>query len=357
MEYRNELNQKLSVLCNLINRISPEAEGLPLIDKDIIMEKLRTLYSIVNDIPVLQCPETLSTITSDRHATKIGQHSEAPEMEPVSIQSEDPTPIVQVAAAQATTFTSSPIFAAEETQDNVESIAEPLLDDAERNDYEKLFDEEISTEANDIAAEEINPQPESEFLRNESNNDHEIDSSTPEPLDNQEITNIHVTTPEQSDSSEDKGYDEPTTGEQIDEESQTGNDTASSESNGPDKTTANEPSLFDYLSRNAEAKHTQTIGDKFEQDHSTIGEHISQQATIHKVSDLRKVININDKFSFVGTLFHNNMRAYTDFILRLNAIDNRTEALNYISEVAQQYNWDMDSLEVKTFNKILDRKF
>ena len=51
------------------------------------------------------------------------------------------------------------------------------------------------------------------------------------------------------------------------------------------------------------------------------------------------------------------MRAYTDFILRLNAIDNRDEAIKYISEIAQQYSWNMDSPEVNSFNKILDRKF
>ena len=76
-----------------------------------------------------------------------------------------------------------------------------------------------------------------------------------------------------------------------------------------------------------------------------------------KVSDLRTVININDKFSFMSELFHNNMKAYNDFILRLNAIDTRDEALLCVSEVSAQYHWDESSLAVQSFYKVFDKKF
>lgn len=86
----------------------------------------------------------------------------------------------------------------------------------------------------------------------------------------------------------------------------------------------------------------------------------SQQDSIsrrQKVVDLRTIININDKFSFMNELFHNNMKAYNDFILRLNAIDNREEAMAVVDEIAMQYNWDRNSLSATTFFSILDRKF
>ena len=76
-----------------------------------------------------------------------------------------------------------------------------------------------------------------------------------------------------------------------------------------------------------------------------------------KVDDLRQVININDKFRFMSDLFHNNMRAYNDFILQLNNIATREEALAYIEQIAQEYKWDLDSLSVKNFYNILDYKF
>ena len=76
-----------------------------------------------------------------------------------------------------------------------------------------------------------------------------------------------------------------------------------------------------------------------------------------KVSDLRTVININDKFSFMSELFHNNMKAYNDFILRLNDISDRQEALAAVHQVAEQYKWVDDSPAVQSFYKIFDKKF
>ena len=84
---------------------------------------------------------------------------------------------------------------------------------------------------------------------------------------------------------------------------------------------------------------------------------VEQKINSNKVQDLRTVININDKFSFMNELFRNNMKGYNDFIVRLNAIASREEALAYVQEIAQQYKWDNDSVTVKTFYAIFDRKF
>ena len=84
---------------------------------------------------------------------------------------------------------------------------------------------------------------------------------------------------------------------------------------------------------------------------------VEKRINANKVADLRTVININDKFSFMNELFHNNMKGYNDFILRLNALSDRNEALAYVQTIASQYNWDNDSTAVKTFYSIFDRKF
>ncbi len=113
-------------------------------------------------------------------------------------------------------------------------------------------------------------------------------------------------------------------------------------------------SLLDYLKRPVEEKPTvKTLGEKV-----TTGTHnLGEQLNSKKVSDLRTVININDKFSFMSELFHNNMKAYNDFILRLNAIDTRDEALMCVNEVSAQYKWDEGSLAVQSFYKVFDKKF
>ncbi len=127
---------------------------------------------------------------------------------------------------------------------------------------------------------------------------------------------------------------------------------ADCKSQAPESNAAAAPSLFDYFKTPAQDNNTQrTLAD-------TLGGQMRQHAVrTDKVHDLRTVININDKFSFMSELFHNNMKGYNDFILRLNAIDGRDEALAYVGTIAEQYSWDNESLAVKTFYSIFDRKF
>ena len=117
-------------------------------------------------------------------------------------------------------------------------------------------------------------------------------------------------------------------------------------------------SLLDYLKHPVEEKTSvRTLGDSLGAKQETL-----QAASLHetldkKVSDLRTVININDKFMFMSELFHNNMKAYNDFILRLNSIDIRDEALLYVNEVSVQNQWDENSIAVQSFYKVFNKKF
>ena len=106
-------------------------------------------------------------------------------------------------------------------------------------------------------------------------------------------------------------------------------------------------SLLDYLTPGAQ----RTLGE-------SLGADRPQPSSLErKVDDLRTVININDKFSFMSELFHNNMKAYNDFIMRLNATEGREEALAYVREVASQQKWDEGSAVVQAFYKVFDKKF
>ena len=120
-------------------------------------------------------------------------------------------------------------------------------------------------------------------------------------------------------------------------------------------------SLLDYLKNPVEEKPTvRTLGEKLggvDTTQTSVEGGLRGEQLGKKVSDLRTVININDKFSFMSELFHNNMKAYNDFILRLNSIDTRDEALMCVNEVAAQYKWDEGSVAVQSFYKVFDKKF
>ena len=118
-----------------------------------------------------------------------------------------------------------------------------------------------------------------------------------------------------------------------------------------------ETSLFDYISKEQGGQAKRTLADTLSHPAHNIEEQLDSRVRARKVDDLRTIININDKFSFMSELFHNNMKAYNDFILRLNAISGRAEALGYLKTIAEEYKWDDGSAVVKSFYKIFDHKF
>ena len=119
-----------------------------------------------------------------------------------------------------------------------------------------------------------------------------------------------------------------------------------------------ESSLFDYFKNESlDGTPRRTLADTLNQRGRNIEEQLESRVNAKKVDDLRTIININDKFSFMSELFHNNMKAYNDFILRLNSYTSREEALAYVAEVSAQNMWNESSLVVKNFYKVFDRKF
>ena len=59
----------------------------------------------------------------------------------------------------------------------------------------------------------------------------------------------------------------------------------------------------------------------------------------------------------MSELFHNNMKAYNDFIMHLNATTSREEALAHMRDIAAQQKWDEASPVVQAFHKVFDKKF
>ncbi|MCQ2274365.1 MAG: hypothetical protein MJZ86_06180 [Bacteroidales bacterium] len=120
-----------------------------------------------------------------------------------------------------------------------------------------------------------------------------------------------------------------------------------------------EASLFDYLNldRTSEQPKVRTIGDVLNQNARNVEQQLETRVNAKKVDDLRTVIAINDKFSFMSELFHNNIKGYNDFIMRLNEMSDREQALKYVEQVAEENKWKTDSPAVQNFYLAFDRKF
>jgi hypothetical protein len=316
----NNLTEEFARIATMVKRIEVYDGNIPRIERDILLEQLRQFYDTVLDY----CSE-----------------EELMDVKPKEPQEKTPEPL----KADLTDKLYGNVFAPPEENREPEATAEPVLEKKEES-YSDLFEENSNKGLVDM---EFQPsEPEEKPLEEEET---PITEELPEP---EEVPQEEPKTEPMATTIEDDLQTVPQESPLPDEveEAPAPEPVAEPE---PEQKPTQEPSLFDYLSQSTEASHQQTVvtvGDKLEQ-----RANVAQQAMGHKVDDLRTVININDKFSFVGSLFGNNMRAYTEFILELNAATTRQEAETCVSRVAQQYHWNMDSLEVKNFYKILERKF
>lgn len=313
-----ELTEGMQRLCAIANRIVSHQGEVSQIEKDLLLDDLRQLYDVALRISgegqakkedlsvkdeesadIVEEPDE-EMLSSTVMATMAAMGVSEVKTEPVAVPAVEAEP--EPAPEPAPELESEP-----EPEPEVHAAEMPKMEDLEANGNSLLFDEVI-----------IEPEP--------------VVAPEPEP----------VVTPEPEPKSEPELEIEPAPEVRSEPE--------------PEHKAGTQASLLDYLKRPVEEKPTvRTLGE-------TLGEVESGKKTVEeglnkKVSDLRTVININDKFSFMSELFHNNMKAYNDFILRLNSIDTRDEALLCVNEVSAQNKWDENSLAVQSFYKVFDKKF
>ncbi len=315
-----ELTEGMQRLCAVANRIVAHEGEVSAIERDLLMEELRRIYSVAirmevgGSLPAAAAPrpdeEILSsTVMATMAAMAVPEPVVAavpePQPEPEPEVAPEPEVVPEPVAEPVVAPEPEPVAAPEPAPveapqaSALNSHSASLMEDLEANGNSLLFDEIIVESKMNEPAPEPTPEPE------------------PAPVE----------TPHASPA--------------------------------PDPVVAagGQASLLDYLKRPVEEQPTvRTLGDTLGAQSAVSGQQ-SAVSSQHKVNDLRTVININDKFSFMSELFHNNMKAYNDFILRLNAIDNRDEALLCVNETAAQYRWDEGSLAVKTFYSVFDKKF
>ena len=94
----------------------------------------------------------------------------------------------------------------------------------------------------------------------------------------------------------------------------------------------------------------------------TFKENASQQATIAKkleespIADLKKNISLNQRFQFCKDLFKGNNQEYEVTLEKLNNT-NRDEAMRVIQTLKDKYSWNPDSMAVKDFTDLVNRRY
>lgn len=100
----------------------------------------------------------------------------------------------------------------------------------------------------------------------------------------------------------------------------------------------------------------QTMYDKIgasKEDKSIGGKHQK-----NPVSDLKKSIGINEKFSFINELFEGDLNSYNNAIEQLNNCNNFQQAMEIISnQLGEKYNWSHEGSTFLQLKNLLARRF
>lgn len=348
-----ELTEGMQRLCAIANRIVAHGDEVSPIERDLLLEDLRKLYDVALCLGAEESGERRAESSERRVAMPDDEilsstvMATMAAMAPAPVAEAQDTPTVAEKPAPVVVEKQAPAVETQRAASPKETEDTP----ASGETHASLQEEKVLP-AEETAAAEPEPAPMPAMEELESNGNSllfdEVIIDEPAPAVEEEpapaVETQHAASPEEKE-------DTPAI-----EETAAPAESPKAAAEPEHKAAGTQASLLDYLKRPVEEKPTvRTLGESLGGAESA--ERRVESVLTKKVSDLRTVININDKFSFMSELFHNNMKAYNDFILRLNAIDTRDEALLCVSEVSAQYHWDESSLAVQSFYKVFDKKF
>ncbi len=385
------MNQIKTHLATLVQSISDDVERIqqykdkiPQIEIDILLESIREFYTNVLELNKVNIGMDNSNSHIVINTLQEAQDKQA-ETSPVADDTEE-----QASQEEPATSIEEPQATIEEVEEVL--FEEPVAEEKNNDNSEEAFESMVENETmlQDIANDDdiLSPKSIIEFESVEYEQPAEevvapIAAAEEEPKVDEVISDVStIDIDEKTNTTETEGdtiivedIPEPTPTKDVKQP------TAEPESVTEPKTQPQkneeheEPrqiSLFDYLkssnvSRAAEQVDrfsgvtVKTLADKFQE--SKEKEKIlfesahEREPQKRRIEDLRTIIGINDKILFMTDLFDRNMKAYNDFILQLNKIDDTNTALEYLKTMEETYKWDKESLAVQSFIKIFERKF
>jgi len=84
---------------------------------------------------------------------------------------------------------------------------------------------------------------------------------------------------------------------------------------------------------------------------------LADRLTSSKISDLKSVIGINEKFAFITDLFSSSNENYNEAINILNNCNDGHEAKQHLNTMSINHNWDLDSKTVASFMELIERRY
>ena len=361
-----ELTEGMQRLCAVANRVVAQQEKVSRIDVDLLLENLRHLYEVALKMECGGEGEWKSGRAEEERSQRVEESKSRRVEEPKSLRAEESSSDFRLPTSDLQEGSSSDMammltMAAMQPES-------PLADECGRVEEEKSGRvEEAKSEELRMKNEELRIESGLKDSRTQGFKDsrtqtikdssiHKMPSMEElEPNDNALLFDEVIIEPVEE--AENQKVEKSKSQKVEESPSDFRLPTSDLQEETPSDLRPIQPTLLDYLNQPVA-----TVGEQPERRQRTLGESLGADrpgptSLEKKVDDLRTVININDKFSFMSELFHNNMKVYNDFIMSLNAIADRDEALAYVHDVAVQQKWDDASPAVQAFLRVFDKKF
>ena len=339
----NDNYQKMSELLDNLLSYSEKEMKIALIEKEILLEKMRKLYVHFSQF---------ETEEYEAPKTEIAQPSPEPKREytPAKTLEEDVDLFFDTEHESYAGVAQELKELAEEIEGQVQpaSVEEPKKAEpepvAETDLFDKIEDNELSDDEN---KEEIRDNAEELFLEK----DFEI---TAQPEAEEEQTHaeddiLQFIPPK----SALKSVPEPPVKSAAEPQPVKVQETPIPTPKKPEpKPVAEKPAM---PKEETPAKPKRSLNDLFNEqreDHS-----ISSQYQRAKVGDLTKAISINDKFIYIKELFHNRGEDFSASIRLLNECTNMEQAFDCLEQLKQKFFWDSKSDAYLSFCDLLRRKY
>jgi hypothetical protein len=105
-----------------------------------------------------------------------------------------------------------------------------------------------------------------------------------------------------------------------------------------------------------EIQEDQTINERISK--GLTKESLAQKHAKKAIDNIEKSIGLNQKFSFIKTLFNADNEAYSDAVNKLNSCASFLEADDFIhNELMEKYDWDENTVQVIKFIELVERRY
>ena len=192
----------------------------------------------------------------------------------------------------------------------------------------------------------IQPEPQSETKSHVRNNEEEEEEEYIEEVPSLSIEEINTDAPEET------PYAAPHIPEEEPEEEEEEIAPEESKLNKTPSQPAHEISLHEKLG----IKHEPSLNEKF----TSLGgkQNLADKLKLTPIKDLKSAIGINQKVTFINTLFKGSDKDFKNAISSLNNFGNYQEAKTYIaSNLSSKHGWDEQNETVAEFMQLVQRRF